>query len=307
MIKNFIKIFFTLSLMFASSQGAGSNGSFENFYENRLQTSFEKLKPLQDYAKKRQSVYIVSGIIAIIVFAVFVKYFKLFGAVVSLLMIAGGVYYLKLTKPVIDPYKKAFNEQILSQIGTFCCGYRYIDSFISQEDVINSNLFSPKIKNYSATSLFVKEGVRFGYVKIEFYTKEDESVEKFADNVFSGFVIIVNKKNSADGVLVSEMFKEKVADIDPEFNAFFSPLPRGDKIGGFEIYGKIDGAKMNRYHMLAYQDVALAFTKDKTYIFYALRTNPLDVSVYKDFYLKDAKAIKSVFERIDSFVKIVKK
>ncbi len=307
MIRNFLKIFLLVTIMFASSQGAGSDGKFETFYEKTLKPSFEKLKPLQDYAKKRQTAYIVSGVIAIVVFAIFVKYFKLFGAVVSLLMIAGGVYYLKSIESVVNPYKKAFNEQIISKIGEFCCGYRYIDSSVTKKEIVDSKLFSPKIKHYNSDGLFVKEGVKFSYVNIGFDTKEDESVERFEENVYKGFVIIINHKNSDEGVMISESFKERVADIDPEFNAFFSPLPRGEKKGGFEFYGKIDSSKVGRLHMFAYKDMAFAFTKDKTYMYYYYSVNPLAVLVYKDFSLKDAKSIKSIFEEIDSYVKIIKK
>ncbi len=307
MIRDFFKIFILVAIMFASSYGGGSEGKFETFYEKTLKPSFERLKPLQDFAKKRQNVYIASGVVAIVVFALFVKYFKLLGAVVALLMIAGGVYYLKSIESAVNPYKKAFYEKIVSKIGDFCCGYEYINDSITQEEIIGSKLFSPKIKDYKSDGIYLKEGVKFGYANIDFDTNEDESVERFAENVFKGFVIVINQKNDENGVIVSQSFKERVADIDPEFNAFFSPLPRGDKKAGFEIYGKIDSSKIPHLHMLSYREIALAFTKEKTYIYYYYAVNPLSASVYEDFSLKDAKSIESTFKEIDSLVEIVKK
>ena len=302
MLRNFFKLFLFASFSLASLQGFSHHQGFEELYQKQLKPSFESLKPLQEYAKKRQTTYIISAVIAVAVFVAFVKYFKLLGALVALLMIGGGIFYLKQIQPAINPYKSAYKHKILSPIASFCCGYRYKDGTISEEEISKSKLFSPKIKNYDAKDLFVKDGVKFGYVDITFDTKENASVERFAENTFLGFVIIIEKKNSDDGIMVSEAFKQKVADIDPEFSSFFSNLPRAGKKNGFELYGKVSQKALDKFSSLASKDIAISFTKDKTYLFVAQKNNPFDENVYQDFDLQNAKSYLEEFKNIDKLV-----
>ncbi len=302
MLQNFFKLFLFLSVSFASVQGFSHPDTLEGLYEKKLKPAFEKIKPLQEYAKKRQTTYIISAVLAIVVFAMFVKYFKLLGALVAIIMIAGGIFYLKKTTSAITPYKSMYNQQILSPIGKFCCGYSYKDSAIGRSEVLQSNLFSAKFKNYDAQGLFIGKGVRFGYVDITFDTKENESVERFAENTFSGFVVMLDRKNKTEGVMVSDAFKEKVADIDPEFSAFFSKLPRSGKSNGFELFGKIAQEKLDHCHTLASKEVAISFTHDKTYLFWVQKNNPFAENVYANFDLQHAQKYVDAFKAIDVLI-----
>ncbi len=302
MLRNFFKLFLFASFSLASLQGFSHHQSFDDLYQKELKPSFEALKPLQEYAKKRQTTYILSAILAVVVFIGFVKYFKLLGALVAILMIGGGIFYLKQIQPAVNPYISAFNYKIVSPIASFCCGFSYKDSKITQDEIKESKLFSPRVKNYDAKGLFVKDGVKFGYVDITFDTKENASVERFAENVFLGFVIVISKKHSDEGIILSDTFKQKVADIDPEFSSFFSNLPRGGKKNGFEIYGNISQKDIDTCSSLKSKEIAVSFTKNNTYIFIPQKSNPFDENVYKDFDLERAKGYLQIFQNIKSLI-----
>ncbi len=303
MIQQFLKLFLFMSVSFAAMEGAGAEPRIGDLYTQVLKPNYEKIAPLREYAKKRQTTYIVSAILAVIVFGMFVKYFQAFGALVAIVMIAGGVWYLKMQTPAISPYKAKFSELILSPIAENCCGYRYHPGKITESDINASRLFSPRIKTFSAhEGLFVKEGVKFGYVEIEFDTKENASVERFAKNVFSGFVVILDRQNPRTGALVSEAFKARVADIDPEFGAFFADLTRAGKRGGFEIFGEVADTALDRCSGYASQEIAVSFTPHKTYLYFYQKSDPLDPSPVQDFSLQQAKSYAAVFESIDAMV-----
>ena len=307
MLKNFFKLFLFLSVSFASIEGFGGHSDLESLYEKVLKQNYEKIAPLREYAQKRQTVYIVSAILALLVFAFFIKYFKLTGALVALVMIAGGIYYLKTQTPAISPYKEKFADFILSPIGNFCCGYRYNGGKISLKEISESKIFAQRIKDFRADDgLFMKEGVHFGYVDITFDTKENASVERFAENVFSGFVIVLDQPHSQEGGLVSDLLKQKVASMDPEFNAFFANMPRKGKSNGFELYGDISQETLDKCYPLSSEMVAVAFTRGKTYIFYYQKRNPLDPGVYQKLDLQSVRAYASVFQSIDKLVKYCK-
>jgi len=303
MWKNFLKLFLFLSVSFAAAEGFGGNQSIETLYEKVLKTNYEKIAPLQEYAQKRQTAYMISAALALLVFALFVKYFKATGALVALLMIAAGIWYLKTQTPAISIYKQRFGEYILSPVGMNCCGYRYERGKISQEEIKASKIFAPKIKTLNADEgLFVKKGVRFGYVDIEFDTKENASVERFAQNVFSGVVIEIDRNNPHEGALVSAMLKQKVADVDPEFSAFFADMKRSGKSNGFELFGEISQQILDKCYPLADKEIAISFQPDKTYIFYFMKQNPFDPSVYAHFDLKSATGYEAAFKEIDKIV-----
>ena len=305
MFAHLTKLFLFLSLSFAAMEGFGSQQNIETLYEKVLKPNYEKIAPLKEYAQKRQTTYIISAIAALLVFALFVKYFKATGALVALLMIAGGIYYLKTQTPAISPYKEKFSELILQPISMNCCGYRYEAGKITQQEIDKSKMFSPRIKFIdSAEGVYVKDGVKFGYVDIEFDTRENESVERFAENVFSGFVIIIDRPNPKEGGVVSDLLKQKVADIDPVFSAFFTDMPRSGKKCGFEIFGDVPESMVQRCEKVQDMPMSVSFQSDKTYIFLYEKRNPLDAGLYGDFNLKSAKNYEAVFKQIDALVQL---
>ncbi len=300
MWKNFLKLFLFVSVSFAALEGFGGNQPIETLYEKVLKPNYEKIAPLQEYAKKRQTAYMISGALALLVFALFVKYFKATGALVALLMIAAGIWYLKTQTPAISIYKERFGEYILSPVGMNCCGYRYERGKITREEIEASHIFSPKIKTlHAGEGIFTKKGVRFGYVDIEFDTKENASVERFAQNVFSGVVIEIDRENRQTGALVSELLKTKVADVDPEFSAFFADMQRSGKRNGFELFGTVSQEILDKCYPLADKEIAVSFQPKKTYIFYFMKQNPFDPSVYAHFDLKSAAGYEAAFREID--------
>jgi len=303
MWRHLLKLFLFLSVSFAAAEGFGGNQSIETLYDKVLKKNYAQIAPLKAYAQKRQTAYMISGALALLVFALFVKYFKATGALVALLMIAGGIYYLKNQTPAISLYKDRFAAYILSPISLNCCGYHYEKGAITQQEVEASKIFAPRIKTYKADKgIFAKEGVRFGYVDIEFDTKENASVERFAQNVFSGIVIEIDRKNPHEGALVSEMLKQRVADVDPEFSAFFADMKRSGKRDGFELYGEVGQQIVDKCYPLAEREIAISFQPDKTYLFVFMKQNPFDPSVYAQFDLKSARGYEAAFREIDKIV-----
>ncbi len=303
MSRHFAKLFLLLTLSFAAIEGFGGGSSIDTLYEKVLKPNYEKIAPLREYAQKRQTTYIVSAVLALVVFGLFVKYFKATGALVALLMIAGGIYYLKTQTPAISPYKEKFAQLILAPVAMNCCGYRYETGKITQNDIQKSKIFAPRIKMLkSSEGLFVKEGVKFGYVDIEFDTKENASVERFAENVFSGFVIVLDRHNRREGAVISEVFRQKVADIDPEFSAFFADMPRKGSACGFALFGDVEEEIVDRCEAVKERLVAVSFQKEKLYIFLYKEHNPLDPPLYSDFRFAAAKGYEAVFKEIDQLV-----
>lgn len=310
MFRSLLQLLLFVSVSFAAPQGGGGStshphaGDLQRLYERVLKPNYQKIAPLREYARERQRSYYLSAALALIVFVLFVKYFKLMGAVVALLMIAGGIWYLKTQTPAISPYKAKFAEMILSPIAAECCGYRYHPGTVTEAQIAESRLFAPSIKHFIAhEGLWVKEGVRFGYVEIVFETKENASVERFAENRFEGFVVTIDRTHPKNGVLVSEPFKENVADIDPTFSAFFSPLPRQGEKGGFALFGEVDDMLVDRCESLRDKPIAVALTPTKTWIFYLQSHDPLDPSLYTTLDLHAVKGYAKAFETIDALVK----
>ncbi len=303
MLKHLTRLLLFVSIAFATAEGFGGAQPIETLYEKVLKPNYEKIAPLKAYAKKRQTSYMLSALLAVVVFALFVKYFKATGALVALLMIAGGIYYLKTQTPVISPYKAKFSELILQPIAMNCCGFRYEPGRITQKEIEASRIFSPRIKFIDASEgLFVRDGVKFGYVDIEFDTAENASVERFAENVFHGFVIVLDRPSTKTGGVVSDLLIQKVADIDPQFSAFFADMPRSGKKCGFEIFGDLPQERIDRCERVKEKMMAVSFQQDRTYIFLYEEQNPLDPSLYGDFTLQAAKRYVALFEEVDRLV-----
>ncbi len=306
--RNFLRLILFVSLSFAAMEGfAGDN--IQSLYERVLKSNYEKIAPLKAYAKKRQTTYIFSAALGLLVFVLFVKYFKATGAIVALLMIAGGIWYLKTETPAISPYKEKFSEYIISPIAEDCCGFRYMPGKITQHEIEESKIFSPRIRHFSAKEgLYVKKGVRIGFVDIDFDTKENASVERFSENSFSGFVIVcdgsgVNGSGGEAGALVTENFKKRVAHLDLDFSLFFADMPRSGTRGGFETFGKVTQEQMDRWGDIADAEIAVSFLRDKTVLFLYQKRDPLDPGVYVHFDLQAARGYAKVFERIDTLVR----
>ena len=304
MYRHLFRIFILFSLGFAALEGAGNGGDIKQLYKQVLKSNYEQIAPLKEAAKKRQNAYIFSAIFALVIFAIFVKFYKAPGALVAFLMIGAGIYYLKQSEPKIDIYKEAFGEKILTPIGKQCCGFVYKRGKITRQEVEESGLFAPRIKSFEAKEgIFEGNGVRFGYVRIIFDTHENESVERFAENEFEGYVIELNRPNTHKGVLVSERLKQSVADIDPEFSAFFSKLPRKGKSNGFEVYGDVPQQRLDQCYPLADKEVGIAFLPHKTILFLSAKQDDLDPSVYGQFDLKSAPGYRQAFQKIANIVK----
>ena len=302
MFKTFFRLFLFASLSFAAMEGFGGH-NIQTLYEKVLKSNYEKIAPLKEYAQKRQTTYVISAVLALLVFALFVKYFKAAGALVALLMIAGGIYYLRMQTPAISPYKEKFSEYIITLIAQNCCGYRYTPGKITIDEIKESRIFSPRIKTFTAKNgLYVKKGVKVGYVEIEFDTKENASVERFARNVFSGFVMILDQPHAKEGALVSEPFLQHVADADLDFSTFFADMSRNGKRGGFVLFGDLSQEILDRCGDFTGEEIAVSMTRNKTYLFWYQKNDPLDPGVYAHFDLQAAKGYAKVFEEIDRLV-----
>ena len=310
MYRAFMKLILVLMIGFAAAEGAGSapepkQPDFHHFYEKVLKPAYEKIAPLRNYAQQRQRTYIISAVLAIVVFALFVRFFQATGALVALVMIAAGIWYLKSVKPVVGPYKQVFAETILTPVAQYCCGFRYRHGGWSESEIAASGLFSPRIKSFDAADgIWEKGGIRAGYVSIVFDTKENASVERFARNLFSGYVIEIPAKNDANGTIVTDQFKHEVADDDPEFSAFFSKYSRKGHQEGLEIYGEVPERIVEKCALSSNEPIAAAFLPDKTLLFYIMKNDPLEPPVAADFTLKKALAYKEAFEKLEAITEL---
>ncbi len=310
MYRTFMKFILVLILGFTAAEGAGSapgpaKPDFEHFYAQVLKPAYDKIAPLRNYAQQRQRTYIISAILAIVVFALFVRFFQATGALIALIMIVVGIWYLKSAKPVVGPYKQVFAETILTPLSQHCCGFKYRRGGWQEEEIVKSGLFSPRIKSFEAVDgIWEKAGIKAGYVSIVFDTKENASVERFARNLFSGYVIEIPANSDANGTIITDLFKHEVADDDPEFSAFFSTYPRKGHQEGLEIYGDVPDSIVEKCVLSANEPVAAAFLPNKILIFYILKSDPLEPPVATEFTLKKALAYKAAFEKLDALTRL---
>jgi uncharacterized membrane protein YbaN (DUF454 family) len=305
MIKSlFFKILFGAIVIFATSEGVGSS-DLETLYQNRLKPTINMLKPEQEIAKKRQRNIYISIALAVVVFILFAKYFKLAGVLVWLIMVVAGYFVIVKSVPKSD-YERLFLKRIATPIGVNCCGYEYEGKKVDLQEIKNSKLFAPQIDNSYLGSSFGKKGVSFGYVVLTFKTKESASVERFNKNKFEGFIIKIDHPNSKTGAIISQNLIDQVADMDIAMASFFAKGKRGDRVGEWQIYGDVDEDMIEKIAPLKARSVGVSFTKDAIYIALPYKRDPFKVDSFKRFDLDSAKELDMLFRDIDSIVSIFK-
>ncbi len=302
----FIKSFLIISFTAVSIYGSGGSSSVENLYEKTLKPYYESIKEHKEFAKKRKTAYIISAILAVIVFVIFAKYFKGPGVVAALVMCVAGYLYLKgLTSP-IGVYEKLYKSNIISPISYENGGYKFKDSKFTQYEVDQTNIFRPIIEVFESKDIYEKDGVRVGWIDIEFDTKENASVERFAENVFTGFLIEIDIKTNSNGVLISQKLKDVVADMDIEMAAFFAKGKRGSMYHGFELYDFVDDKDINRVKKFANKEIAFSFrnSSNKVYIALYKKINPLNIHIFSNFDIDKARGYANFFKEIDELVHV---
>jgi len=305
-MRQFFKTFLFFLLMFAANEGFSSSISIEKLYQDTLSREYSKLSELKHSAEKRKTAYIVSGVLALILLGVFAYFFKLAGVLVALIMIAAGYFTLKDSEPVVGAYEEAFKQNIISSITELSGGYEYVDSKLGEEELASSQLFAPRVKLFSSWDLYKKEDVQFSYIHVVFDTKENASVERIAENIFDGYLIMIDSKNNQEGVLVSESLRDKVAHMDMTMSSFFSQGKRAGKQNGFDIYGEVSVEDIDKVSQLKDKKIAVSFRKDKTYIAFYKQDNPFSVDVFKTFDLLKAKHYASSIEEIESLLEVIR-
>ena len=305
-MRHFLKTFLLFSLMFAPHEGFASDTSVEKLYHDRLSAEYSKLDELKEKAEKRKTAYIISGVLALLLLGIFVYYFKLTGLFVALIMIGAGYVALKRSAPVVGLYEEAYKEKIIAPITEMTAGFQHGKEALSQESVARSHLFAPRIKQFGSWDLFEKEGVRFSYVHVVFDTKENASVERMAENIFDGYIIMIDKPNSHEGVLVSESLRDKVAGMDMTMGSFFAKGKRDGKRNGFDIYGEVSTEALDKASQLANRDIAISYQKDKTIIALYKKTNPFSVDVFSAFDLLQAKNYAKNIAEIESIIQTIR-
>lgn len=306
MIKHFFKTFLLFTVMFAPHEGFSSDISVEKLYKESLRAEYTKLDNLKQSAEKRKTAYIVSGVLAFVLVLLFIYFFKLPGLIAALIMIGAGYFTLKSSQPVVGAYEEAFKEQIISPITELSAGFKYVDSKLGEEELKASQLFAPRVKLFGSWDLYKKKSVQFSYIHVVFDTKENASVERLAENIFDGYLIMIDKKNEKEGVLVSESLRDKVAHMDMTMSSFFSKGKRAGKQNGFDIYGDVSAEDIDKASMLKDKKIAVSYRKDKTYIAFYKHDNPFSVNVFKTFDLLEAKSYASSIEEIEVLLEVIK-
>ena len=301
MIRGFFKTFLLISMMFAVQEGFAES-SVENLYKTKLVHEFESLQDLKSQASKRKTAYIISGVLALLLLGLFAYFFKLFGVIAALIMIAAGYFTLKSSEPVVGAYEKAYAESLISPITNLSAGYSYHDKKPQEKDL--GNLFAPSIKNFSAWGSYTKENVTFSYIHVVFDTKENASVERMNQNIFDGYLITINRHTNSEGVLVSESLRDSVSNMDMTMHSFFAKGKRAGKVSGFDVYGNVSQEEIDKVLPLQKLDIALSFEKDVIRIAFYKKSNPFSVGVFKTFDLSTAKSYESAVLEIEQIVQI---
>lgn len=306
MIRHFFKTFLLFTVMFAPQEGFSSDITVDKLYEETLSAEYAKLDSLKQSAEKRKTATIISGVLAFVLVAVFVYFFKLPGLIIALIMIGAGYFTLKSSQPLVGTYEKAFKQNIISPITDLSSGFKYVDSKLSEQELKASGLFAPNVKLFGSWDLYEKEGVKFSYIHVVFDTKENASVERLAENIFDGYLIMIESQNEHEGVLVSESLRDQVSHMDMTMSSFFSKGERAGKQNGFDIYGEVRAKDIDKASLLKDKKIALSYRKDKTYIAFYKHDNPFSVDVFKTFDLLKAKSYASSVEEIEAILKVIK-
>ncbi len=292
--------------MFAAGEGFSDQSSLEKLYHDSLQQEYAALSTLKENAKKRKTAYIVSGILALLLLAGFAYYFKLFGLIVALIMIVAGYYTLQSSPSPLHTYEKRFKRDIISPIAKLVGNFTHTNKKFRQQDLEDTGLFAPAIKAFSSGDIYEKEGVKFSYITVIFDTKENASVERMAANRFEGFFIMIERTTPSEGVLVSQLLRDKVASMDMRMHSFFAKGSRKGSMRGFDIYGEVAQEERDAAAALVNEKIALSYQKDKIFIALYQASNPLVVDIYNEFDVARAREYASTFEKIESLLDSVK-
>ncbi len=306
MLRDFFRVFLFVTLMFGSSEGFSAKSDLDLLYKESLLPTYEKLKPLRNVAKKRKQTLIISSILAFIVLLVFIKYFKLAGLIVSLIMIGAGYYLLMKNSDPILQYKENFSKEIISKIAQNCSSFRYKGGKFQIKDIKESNIFAPEVDQFSSSSIYGDDIVSFAHIVTTFKTKESASVERLNQNKFEGFLIKIKNQNSKEGVVLSDRLKDEVANMDLVMGSFFAKPKRAGRVDGWNIFGDLDQATIDKISSLKDRVIAISFKKDDTYAALYKRGDPLSVDLASEFSISMAKRYEDSFKDISLIVNILK-
>ncbi len=299
-MKRFIKLVLTMGLFFASTQGFSNQDDIEKIYQS-LKPQYESMSKLKEVAKKGKTINYISAALALVIFLLFAKFFKLYGVIVALMMIAAGYYVINRANSAPKTYETLFKQKIISPLSG---GYRYTPDAITLQDIKNSKIFLPTIKNYTIVDTYRKRNISLAYVVAIFYTKENASVERFNENKFNGIFIKLEKPTKSNGVVISDAFREKVADMDIEFSTFFADAKRVGKREGFDIYGEIRDEEFDKIVKLSDKSVAISFTNDAIYILLYRIEDPLKVDIFREFNRQVTQEYAEFFKMVDEVVEL---
>lgn len=301
MFRSFLKLLLFMT-MFAATEGFGANTDISALYETKLAPAYEKLAPMQKKASEKKSLYIVLAIAAVILFVLAVKFMQLRGAIVVIIFVAAAVAYLQKSEPVISQYQKLFKERILSVIAENTGDYRYKGDALSLHDLKQSRLFGPSVELFRSGDLYEKEGVRFGYIHVDFNTKENAAAERFDDNIFDGIMIEIDHPNAEAGVMISRKLKDAVALQNLSMQEFFADMRRSGEKGAFSPFGKVPDEAVEKAKAFSNLPIGVSFQKEKTYILLYTGDDPLSVDPARRFDLDQARRYAETFETVHRLI-----
>ncbi len=299
--KLFFHVLFGLVLLWSVSEGAGCEPDLQTLYEKKLKPVYQKLQPARTFEQKRKQTIWISLVLAITVFLLFAKFFKLPGVIVALLMIGAGTFVIMRATPK-SHYPELFKAHILSPIAQACCGYHYQKDAINGDQIKRSPLFAPSIKNYTVINGFGDKQTHIAFVVLAFDTKENASVERLNQNRFEGYFVIIDKPNPYQGAVVSERLRDQVAHDDLEMQSFFAKGKRGEHYGSWQLYGNVDSTFVDKLSGLEKEPLAIGFDKAYVYIALSHQGNPFDEKAFENFDLQSAQTYQQAFETIAGII-----
>ncbi len=301
MFRSLLKLLLLLT-MFAATDGFGAQPDISTLYETRLAPAYEKLAPLKDEAAKRKKYYIFLALAALVLFVLAVKFLQLRGAIAVILIVAAAITYLKKSEPLVSRYQEKFKEEILTPIAESVGGYRFTKGTMSPEDLKRSRFFGPSVEVFRASDLYTGDGVRFGYLHIDFNTKENEAAERFDDNVFDGIMIEIDRPNTQRGVMIGRKLADAVALQNLSMREFFADMKRAGEKGGYSLFGEVDEKALEKMEAFSDMPVGVSFQKDKTYILLYTGGDPLAADPLENFDLKKARRYAETFRSVQRLI-----
>ncbi len=297
----FFRVLFGLLLLWSVGEGAGMQPDLRTLYEKQLKPTYKKLQPQREFEKKHRQTIWISLVLALVIFLLFAKFYKLQGVLVALIMIGAGYYVMMRSAPK-SHYPELFKAHILGPIAEACCGYCYQKDAINPKSLNHAPLFAPLIKNYTIINGFGDEQTHIGFVVLEFDTKENASVERLNQNRFEGYFVIIDKPNTYQGALVSDRLRDQVAHDDLTMQSFFAKGKRGEHHREWQIYGDVDTALIDKLSGLGNAPLAIGFDTAHIYIALSHQGNPFDVEAFGRFDLERAQTYQREFEAIAQII-----